>query len=122
RAVSLGTLARQVESLNSATAEAAPLDTFPPAAPTGFSIGPAPGRLSLFFAPNSEGDIAGYLIYRSTDPDLPKTEWALLTTAILTRTTFTDENVDPGKTYYYYVRAVDTSGIKSEPSEVRSDT
>jgi fibronectin type 3 domain-containing protein len=121
RAVSLGTLARQVESLNSPIVEAAPIDRFPPAAPTGFSIGPAPGRLSLFFAPNSESDIAGYLIYRSTDPNLPK-PWTLLTSTLLTRTTFTDENVDPGKTYYYYLVAVDTSGNKSEPSEVRSDT
>ena len=122
RAVSLGTLARQVESLNSPTVEAAPVDTFAPAAPTGLSIGPAPGRLSLFFAANSESDLAGYLIYRSTNPDLPKADWTLLTNALLTRTTFTDENVDPGKTYYYYVKAVDTSGNKSEPSEVRSDT
>ena len=121
RSVSLGTLARQVESLNSPTVEAAPVDKFPPAAPTGFSIGPAPGRLSLFFAPNAESDIAGYLIYRSSDPNLPK-PWTLLTSTLLTRTTFTDENVDPGKTYYYYIVAVDTSGNKSEPSEVRSDT
>ena len=121
RAVSLGTLARQVESLNSPAVEASPRDTFPPAAPTGFSIGPAPGRLSLFFAPNSENDTAGYLVYRSTDPNLPK-PWTLLTSTLLTRTTFTDENVDPVKTYYYYLVAVDTSGNKSEPSEVRSDT
>jgi hypothetical protein len=121
RSVSLGTLARQVESLNSPTVEAAPIDTFAPAAPTGLSIGPAPGRLSLFFAANSESDIAGYLIYRSTDPNLPKNQWTLLTTTLLTRTTFADENVDPGKTYYYYVVAVDTSDNKSQPSEVVSD-
>jgi fibronectin type 3 domain-containing protein len=122
RSVSLGTLARQVESLNSPTVEAAPIDTFAPAAPTGLSIGPAPGRLSLFFAANSESDVAGYLIYRSTDPNLPKNQWTLLTTTVLTRTTFADENVDPGKTYYYYVVAVDTSDNKSQPSEVVSDT
>jgi predicted phage tail protein len=122
RAVSLGTLARQVESLNSPSIEAQPKDTYPPAAPTGLSIGPAPGRLSLFFAANSEADLAGYLIYRSTDPNLPKDQWTLLTQSILTRTTFTDENVDPGKTYYYYVIAVDAAGNRSQPSEVRSDT
>jgi predicted phage tail protein len=122
RSVSLGTLARQVESLNSSSVEAVPVDKFPPAAPTGLSIGPAPGRLSLFFAANSESDIAGYLIYRATDPNLPKAQWTLLTSALLTRTTFADENVDPGKTYYYYVIAVDASGNKSQPSEVASDT
>jgi len=122
RSVSLGTLARPVESLNSNSVEAAPEDAYPPAAPTGLSIGPAPGRLSLFFAANSESDLAGYLIYRSTDPDLPKNRWTLLTAAVSNRTTFTDENVDPGKTYYYYVIAVDAAGNKSQPSEVVSET
>lgn len=121
RSVSLGTLARPVESLNSNSVEVAPVDTYPPSAPTGVSIAPAPGRLSLFFAANPEPDIAGYLIYRSNDPNQAK-PWTLLTQTLLSKTTFTDENVDPGKTYYYYVIAVDTVGNKSQPSEVVSET
>jgi predicted phage tail protein len=121
RAVSLGTLAKPVESLNSDSVDAAPLDTYPPSAPTGVQVGPAPGRLSVFFAANPEPDLAGYLIYRSTDPNLPKARWTLLTAALWTRTTFTDENVEPGRTYYYYVIAVDTSGNKSPPSDVVSE-
>jgi fibronectin type 3 domain-containing protein len=120
RSVSLGTLARQVESLNSNSVEAAPIDIYPPSAPSGVSIAPAPGRLSLFFAANPEPDIAGYLIYRSTDPNQAK-PWTLLTQTLLTRTTFSDENVDPGKTYYYYLIAVDAAGNKSQPSEVVSE-
>lgn len=118
RAVSLGTLARPVESLNSNTAEAAPVDVYPPSAPTGVSIGAAPGRLSIFFAANPEADVAGYLVYRSIDPNSPKGQWTLLTPSVLNRTTFTDDNVDPGKTYSYYVVAVDTAGNRSAPSEV----
>jgi fibronectin type 3 domain-containing protein len=122
RSVSLGTLARPVESLNSNTVEVAPEDKYPPSAPTGVSAGaPAPGRISLFFAANPEADVAGYLIYRSTDANLPKNRWTLLTPALSTRTTFTDENVDPGKTYFYYVVAVDIAGNKSQPSEVVSE-
>lgn len=121
RSVSLGTLARPVESLNSTSVEVAPVDTFAPSAPSALSIAAAPGRLAIFFAANPEADIAGYLIYRSTDPNAPK-PWTQLTTALLTRTTFTDENVEAGKTYYYYVIAVDTAGNKSEPSEVFSET
>jgi fibronectin type 3 domain-containing protein len=121
RSVSLGTLARQVESLNSNSVEVAPVDIYPPAAPSGVSIAPAPGRLSLFFAANSEPDIAGYLIYRSTDSNQAK-PWTSLTQTLLTRTTFTDENVDSGKAYYYYVIAVDTAGNKSQPSQVVSET
>ena len=122
RAVSLGTFAKPVESLNSNSVELSQPDTYPPSAPTGLSIGPAAGRLSIFFAANPEPDIAGYLIYRSTDPNLPKDKWTILTTALLTRTTFTDENVDSGKTYYYYIKAVDNAGNRSQPSEVVSET
>jgi fibronectin type 3 domain-containing protein len=93
---------------------------FPPSGPTGVSIAAAPGRLAIFFAANPEPDIAGYLIYRSTDPNAPK-PWTLLTPALLTRTTFADENVDPGKAYHYYVVAVDTAGNRSQPSEVVSE-
>ena len=121
RSVSLGTLARQVESLNSNSVEVAPVDIYPPSMPSGVSIAPAPGRLSLFFAANPEPDIAGYLIYRSSDPNAPK-PWTLLTETLLTKTTFTDENVDPGKTYYYYLIAVDAAGNKSQPSDVVSET
>ena len=84
--------------------------------------GPAPGRIALFWTANPEPDIAGYLIYRSTDPNLAKDKWTILTPALLTRTTLTDENVERGKTYYYYIRAVDTAGNKSQPSEVVSET
>jgi predicted phage tail protein len=121
RSVSLGTLARPVESLNSGSVEATPVDIYPPSTPTGLSIAAAPGRLSLFFAANPEPDVAGYLVYRSTDPNAPR-PWTLLTQTVLTRTTFTDENVDPGKTYYYYVVAIDALGNKSQPSEVVSET
>ena len=122
RTVSLGTEGKPVESLNSNNVEASPIDKYPPSAPTGLSIGPAPGRLSLFFAANPESDIAGYTIWRSTDPNLPKDKWTKLTTALYTRTTFTDENVEVGKTYYYYITATDTAGNVSVPSDVVSET
>lgn len=121
RSVSLGTLGKPVESLNSNSVDAAPVDIYPPSPPDKVSVGAAPGRLSVFWPANPEPDIAGYLVYRSTDPDLPKDRWTLLTRELSTRTTFTDENVDPGKTYFYYVLAVDNAGNKSQPSEVVSE-
>jgi len=48
--------------------------------------------------------------------------WLNLTPTLYTKTTFTDLNVESGKTYYYYVVAVDTAGNESLPSEVGSDT
>lgn len=122
RAVSLGTLAKPVESLDSNASPANPVDIYPPSAPTGISIVAAPGKLSMFWAPNPENDIEGYLVYRSNDANLPKDSWTLLTNTVWTRTTFADENVEAGKTYYYYLKAVDTSGNRSQPSEVVSET
>lgn len=122
RSVSLGTEGAQVESLNSNPLSAEPRDTFAPSAPTGLSIAAAPGRLSIFFAANPESDIAGYNIYRSTDPNLPKGSWTKLNPALLTRTTYQDERVEAGQKYYYHLTAVDHAGNVSLPSEVVSET
>ena len=122
RSVSLGTEGKPVESLDSNQLPLAPVDIYPPAAPERLSVGPAPGRLSIFWLANSEPDLAGYYVYRSTDPNLPKDKWLKLTPTIYTKTTFTDENVEAGKTYYYYVVALDTVGNQSPMSEVASDT
>jgi fibronectin type 3 domain-containing protein len=122
--VSLGTGGAQVESLNSNSVSVSPKDIFPPAAPERPSVAapePSSARLAIFFAANKEADIAGYNIYRSTDPDLPKQSWTRLNQALLTRTTYQDDRVEPGKTYYYYVTAVDKTGNVSPPSEVGSE-
>ena len=122
RAVSLGTEGAQVESLNSNSISLTPADVFRPSAPERISIVAAPGRVSLFFPANPEADVAGYNIFRSTDPDLPKDTWNKLNSELLTKTTFQDEKVEPGKQYYYYVTAVDRAGNVSPPSEVVSET
>jgi len=122
RSVSLGTGGAQVESLNSNPISVSPRDVFPPSAPAAITIAAAPGRLSIFFPANPEPDVVGYNIYRSTDPDLSKERWTKLTSSIITRTTFQDENVESGKRYYYYLTAVDQAGNVSPPSEVVSET
>jgi fibronectin type 3 domain-containing protein len=122
RSVSLGTEGAQVESLNSNSVSVAPRDTFTPSAPASITVAAAPGRLSIFFPANPEADIAGYDIYRSSDPDLSKEKWNKLNSALLTRTTFQDERVESGKRYYYYLTAVDQAGNVSPPSEVVSES
>ena len=122
RAVSLGTEGGQVESLNSNSISVSPIDTFAPSAPASITVAAAPGRLSIFFPANPEPDIAGYNIYRSSDPDLPKDSWSKLNPVLLTRTTFQDEKVESGRRYYYYLTAVDQAGNVSPFSEVVSET
>lgn len=122
RSVSLGTGGAQIESLNSNTVTVTPRDVFKPSAPTSLSIAAAPNRLSLFFPANPERDVAGYNVYRTLDPSLPKERWTRLTQTLLTRTTFQDETVESGKKYFYYLTAVDTSGNESAPSEAISES
>ena len=122
RAVSLGTEGGKVESLNSNSISVPTIDTFAPSAPASITVAAAPERLSIFFPANPEPDIAGYNIYRSSDPDLPKESWNKLNPTLLTRTTFQDEKVESGRRYYYYLTAVDQAGNVSPPSEVVSET
>jgi fibronectin type 3 domain-containing protein len=121
RSVSLGTGGNQVESLNSNALPVAPVDKFPPSAPAKPSIAATTGRLALFFPANPERDVAGYYIYRSSDPNLPLSRWTKVTPNLLVRTTFQDETVESGQRYYYYVIAVDTAGNQSPPSEIESE-
>lgn len=121
RSVSLGSNSEPVESLNSNEITVAPKDVFAPTAPSAITIAAAPNNLSIFFAVNPEKDIAGYRIYRSTDVSLPKNQWQVLTKDLLTTNTFQDKTVESGKTYYYYVIAVDRAGNISEPSEIVSE-
>ena len=73
RSVSLGTEGKPVESLDSNAIPLSQVDKYPPAAPILSAPGVAPGRIALFWTASPEPDVAGYLLYRSTDPNLPKT-------------------------------------------------
>jgi len=122
RAVSLGSDSKPIESSNSNIIEILPRDNFAPSPPGAITIAAAPNNLSIFFAVNPEKDIVGYKIYRSLNSNLPKSQWQLLTPKIIQTNTFQDRQVESGKTYYYYLIAVDKAGNTSEPSEVFSET
>ena len=122
RSVSLGTGGNPVESLNSNSVQIAPRDVFPPAPPSGLSPAPSANRISIFWAANAERDVAGYNIYRSTDPAAPPDRWTKLNRALIDRTTFQDDSVQAGVKYFYYLTAVDQVGNVSQPSDVVSET
>ena len=122
RSVSIGNQGEPLESLDSETIEIFAKDIFPPNAPEAVTVAAAPNNLSLFFTFNAERDIAGYRIYRSQNLTQSKSEWLLLTTDLLKTNTYQDTNVESGKTYFYYITAVDNSENESEPSEVVSET
>lgn len=122
RAVSLGGNGEPIESIESNVASILPQDVFPPSPPTAITIAAAPNNLAIFFAANLENDVAGYRIYRSTDKNLALDRWLNITPDLLTTNTFQDTSVESGKTYYYYLIAVDKTGNTSQPSEIVSET
>jgi fibronectin type 3 domain-containing protein len=122
RTVSASTEAVPIESAESNIVDIKPIDTFPPSAPAAITLAAGQGVISIFFAVNPEKDIAGYKIYRSTDPDLAKDKWELLTPQLLKTNTFQDTRVENGKKYWYYITATDNSGNVSEGSEIVSET
>jgi len=109
----------EIESDNSALVTAAPLDTFPPAAPQGLVAavlpGPAPSAfvVDLSWSINLETDLAGYRVYR-TEQQGARSQ--LITPDLLPVPAVRDSSVEPGHHYWYTVTAVDRAGNESPPS------
>lgn len=122
RAVSGGANGEPLESAESNIVDLTPVDTFAPSAPGSITVAATPNTISIFFAVNPEKDVVGYLIHRSTDPNLAIDRWSLLTSEPLKTNTFEDDGVESGKTYYYYLKAVDSKNNRSAASEVVSET
>jgi uncharacterized protein with LGFP repeats len=85
-------------------------DTTPPAPPQNLTARSGPARVSLGWSANHESDLAGYRVYRRT----PDTRYAAIATS--RSNTYTDTSVRGGTTYYYRVKAYDTSGNQSASS------
>jgi fibronectin type 3 domain-containing protein len=95
--------------LNSLVAE----DLESPAMPTGLTADAGNGLVDLDWDDNSEVDLAGYNVYRSTTSG---TGYTKLNIATLISSDFTDDTAENGVTYFYVVTAVDTSSNESDIS------
>ena len=101
------------ESLDSNESMATPRKLTPPDSPSGLTVVPGVNRVFLTWNENKEGDLAGYYIYRSTSSGR---DYERITENLLISTTFSDETVKSGTTYYYVITAVDKSGNESARS------
>ena len=63
-------------------------------------------------------DFVGYNMYRSADKDVPLDRWERRNKEPIPTTEYKDEGVESGEIYFYYVRAVDSNGTESAPSEI----
>lgn len=92
-------------------------DLTPPSAPTNLMVASAsPAAISLAWDPhpNTDGDLAGFEVYR--DGGL------LATVADAIATSYTDTTVTENANYSYYIVAFDTSFNRSDPSNTVSAT
>lgn len=83
-----------------------PVDTFPPAAPTGLALVGSEGAINLIWEPNAEADLAGYLVLRG---EFPGERLEAITPEPIRQTTYRDADVRPGVRYVYAIVAVDTA-------------
>jgi hypothetical protein len=92
-----------------------PHDTFPPAAPQAVQAVYSSGFIDLAWHPNTEGDIAGYNVYRGQQK---------LNAQLVTASAFRDDKLQgiaPGTELFYYVTAVDSQGNESARSEAATE-
>lgn len=93
-----------IESDGSPSTCVTPKDIFPPAAPQRLQVVPAPGAMNLSWQPNTEADLAGYLVLRG---EAPGDTLQALTPEPTTTTRFEDKTARAGVRYVYVVVAVD---------------
>jgi hypothetical protein len=94
-------------------------DTAPPAAPTGLTAGLDGVNVVLDWDDNTEEDLQGYNVYRSTTSG---SGYMKLNAMAVVDSNYIDNTAAGGETCYYVVTAVDTSWNQSENSNEASVT
>ncbi|OGW37505.1 MAG: hypothetical protein A2010_07090 [Nitrospirae bacterium GWD2_57_9] len=102
------------ESLDSPEASGMSRDLTPPERPAGLTVVPGVNRIFMTWNENKERDLAGYHVYRSRKSGR---DHERLTEKPVNRTTYSDDKVKAGISYFYVVTAVDLAGNESDFSK-----
>ncbi len=101
------------------------VDVFPPAVPSGLAAIATAGdggietAVDLSWQPNTEPDLAGYIVYRREGD----TEWQRVSPSQpLVSPAFHDNRVQPGHSYRYAISAIDQGGHESARSAEAEET
>ena len=95
------------------------VDDMAPADPRGVRSVTGDGEVLVEWYPNQESDLDGYIIYSNMEESGTYTEIARVGRSV---SSYVDEDVDNGVTYFYAVSAFDLDGNESDPSPVVEDT
>jgi len=106
----------RIESDAAAPACTTLTDIFPPKTPANLQSSPAAGSISLIWDANTEPDLAGYIVLRSTAGQRLEPMFE----DPIKETIFRDD-VQPGIRFTYVVVAVDRAGNRSAPSKPVED-
>jgi hypothetical protein len=106
------------------------VDTFPPAVPQGLEavLVPEEMTIDLSWQPDTEEDLAGYIVYRSIQTSAAgagkaSRVWDRISGQLpLAAGVFRDSKVEPGHVYRYAVSAIDVTGHESRRSAEAEET
>ncbi len=86
---------------------------------SGDAVKPSPHSVALTWSASKSSGVVGYNVYRGTTSGGPYTK---LTPSAIPETRYTDTSVEAGRTYYYVVTSVESSGVESSHSNQASAT
>jgi fibronectin type 3 domain-containing protein len=111
----------QVEGNDSPRVRVVAHDIFPPSVPSGLqAVYSGEGQkpfIDLIWAPVPSADLAGYNVYRSEGEAAP----IKMNSDLVKTPSYRDMAVSAGKTYTYFVSAVDARNNESQKSEAASE-
>jgi hypothetical protein len=117
-----GKLSAQVEGDDTPEVKVLAHDIFPPTVPSGLqAVFSGPGQqafIDLIWAPVTDADLAGYIVYRHQRGSKPEK----LNSDLVKAPAYRDLKVVKGGTYFYSVSAVDVRGNESARSEESSES